>query len=117
MTPRYTNAAEVLPEELLAAVRERIGRGGCFLWIPAAGNLTRARRNELVAKLYAEGHSTAAIADRLFISQRTVFRILAKSRVRSANTRACKTGTQRTAESDGTDHIITQSGPNGPREV
>lgn len=116
MAPRYTNAAEVLPEELLAAVRERLGPGGCFLWIPAAGNLTRARRNELVAKLYAEGHSTAAIADRLFISQRTVFRILAKARARSANSTDAL-GTQRTAESGGTDDLTTHSGPNGPREV
>ena len=116
MTPRYTNAAEVLPEELLAAVREKVGRGGCFLWIPAAGSLTRARRNELVAKLYAEGHSTAAIADRLFISQRTVFRVLAKARARSANSTDAP-GTQRTAESDGTDDLTTHSGPNGPREV
>jgi len=117
MAPRYTNAAEVLPEELLAAVRERIGRGGCFLWIPAAGNLTRARRNELVAKLYAEGHSTAAIADRLFISQRTVFRILAKARARTANTRACKTGVRGVPESSSADDLTTQSGPTGPREV
>jgi len=83
MAPRYSNAAQVLPEDLLAAVREKVGRGGCFLWIPAASNVTRARRNELVAKLYAEGHSTAAIAGRLFISPRTVFRIQARVRAES----------------------------------
>jgi DNA-binding NarL/FixJ family response regulator len=83
MGPRYTNAAQVLPEELLAAVREKVGRSGCFLWIPAATNVTRARRNEMVVRLQAKGHSVAAIADRLFISQRTVFRILARARAES----------------------------------
>ena len=56
MAPRYANAADVLPEELLAAVRERVGRCGCFLWIPAARNLTRTRRDAVVVKLYAEGY-------------------------------------------------------------
>lgn len=83
MAPRYANAADVLPEDLLAAVREKVGRCGCFLWIPAARNLTRTRRDAVVVKLYSEGHSTAAIADRLFISQRTVFRILARARAES----------------------------------
>jgi DNA-binding CsgD family transcriptional regulator len=115
MAPRCKNAAEVLPEELLAAIREKIGRGGCFLWIPAAGHLTRTRRNELVVELYAEGHSTAAIADRLFISQRTVFRILAKARKQRA-----RTADDTAAQGRKTTEPITEQhnrAPSGPREV
>lgn len=84
MAPKYANAAEELPEELLAAVREKVGKRGCFLWIPAERMVSRKRRNEFVVRLYAEGHSSAAIADRLFISQRTVFRILARARAKGA---------------------------------
>ena len=113
MAPRYTNAAAVLPEELLAAVREKVGRGGCFLWIPSAGNLTRARRNELVVRLQEAGHSTTAIADRLFISQRTVFRILARAKgARSGD----GSSNHRSTESNGTHDSTTQSGPHGPEE-
>ena len=114
MAPRYTNATEVLPEELLAAVREKVGRGGCFLWIPAAGNLTRARRNELVVKLQEAGHSTTAIADRLFISQRTVFRILARAKGARPADGSSNHGS---TESDGTHDSTTQSGPHGSGEV
>ena len=102
MAPRYANAAEELPEELLAAVREKVGKSGCFLWIPAQRKVSRERRNEFVVELYAAGHSSAAIADRLFISQRTVFRILAKARTKGAEP-ADATGNHGTPENNGSD--------------
>ena len=102
MAPRYANATEILPAELLAAVREKLGPGECSLWIPAERKISRERRNEFVVELYAAGHSSAAIAERLFISQRTVFRILAKARAKEAET-ADATGNHRTAESSGSD--------------
>jgi len=80
MAPRYANATEILPAELLAAVREKVGKRGGFLWVPSERTVSRERRNEFVVRLYAEGHSSAAIAERLFISQRTVFRVLARAK-------------------------------------
>lgn len=85
MPQRYVNAAEMLPEELLTAVRERLGGGGCTLWIPTGRSISRERRNEFVVNLYSEGYSSAEIAERLFISQRTVFRILAAAKSRKAS--------------------------------
>lgn len=102
MAPKYANAADVLPGELLTAVREKLGKGGCFLWVPSEKNTGRERRNRYVVQLYQKGYSAADIADRLFISERTVWRILARARSERAKS-AGAAGPQRTAESDGSD--------------
>jgi len=78
------NAADVLPQEVLEGVLDALnGRSAC-LWVPARKNVNRKGRNQYVIRLYAEGHSAADIAERLLISERTVWRILAKHRAASA---------------------------------
>lgn len=84
MAIRTVSAARVLPEELLHQLSEALGGGACCLWVPARKNLNRLGRNSYVIRLHAEGHSAADIADRLFISERTVWRILARERARRA---------------------------------
>jgi hypothetical protein len=80
MPDRYVNAADVLPPEVLEGVLDALnGRSTC-LWVPARKNVNRRGRNEYVVRLYQADHSAADIAERLLISERTVWRILAKAR-------------------------------------
>jgi DNA-binding NarL/FixJ family response regulator len=84
MAIRTVSAARVLPEELLRQLSDALGGGACCLWVPARKNLNRLGRNPYIVRLHEEGHSAADIADRLFISERTVWRVLAKERARRA---------------------------------
>jgi DNA-binding NarL/FixJ family response regulator len=81
---RNLSAAKVLPPELLAQVSEALGGGACNLWVPARRNLNRRKRDSYVLKLHGEGHSAGDIAERLFISERTVWRVLARARAVAA---------------------------------
>jgi len=84
MPDRYVNAADVLPPEVLEGVLNALnGRSAC-LWVPARKNVNRKGRNQYVTRLHAAGHSAADIAERLLISERTVWRILAKERAHRA---------------------------------
>ena len=84
MPDRYVNAVDVLPPEVLEGVLDALSGKSTCLWVPARKNVNRKGRNQYVIRLYAEGHSAADIADRLLISERTVWRILAKYRAQSA---------------------------------
>ena len=83
--PRYyLNAEAILPSDLLDAVSKALGGQPAFLWIAAQRNLNRKRRNQYVLALHADGWDAGKIADRLFLSERTVYRILAKKRAPAA---------------------------------
>ena len=84
MARSYVNAADVLPPELLTQVMEVLGNQACIMWVPAAKNANRRNRSAYVVRLYDEGLSATDIAVRLFISERTVWRILAKERAQRA---------------------------------
>jgi DNA-binding NarL/FixJ family response regulator len=77
---RNVNAAKVLSPELLAQVSDALGGGACNLWVPGHRSIGRHHRNGYVLSLHERGHSAADIAARLFISERTVWRILATKR-------------------------------------
>lgn len=80
MVVRSINAARVLPEELLKQVSDALRGRACQLWIPARKNLNKLARNRYIVRLRDEGHTAADIAARLFISERTVWRVLARAR-------------------------------------
>ena len=85
MARHYKNAEAVLPKELLDAVSETLGGRGAFLWVPARRNLQRERRDQCALELRDQGLEVRKIADVLFLSERTVFRILARERAASAS--------------------------------
>jgi DNA-binding NarL/FixJ family response regulator len=84
MARRYVRAIDVLSEGQLAAVSKSVKGRGCFLWIPSARSLKRKNRDAYVLHLHEEGRTNGDIADRLFISKRTVRRIVARERARCA---------------------------------
>lgn len=84
----YLNAARVLPQELLKQVRDAVGGRGCFLWIPDGKSGQRLERNRYIMQLFQEGCSVPEIADRLLISERTVWRVLSQARAAGASSAA-----------------------------
>jgi Homeodomain-like domain len=80
MVSNYVNAAEALPSEMVESLRKVLGRGSVMLWVPAQKSINRRARDSYVVYLYQQGYSGAAIALQLFISERTVWRILARER-------------------------------------
>jgi len=77
---RYIKAADVFPSELLHKLSEALGGKEAYVWIPAARNVNRAERNRYLLDLRLQGYSAREIAVRLFMNERTVWRILARLR-------------------------------------
>jgi DNA-binding NarL/FixJ family response regulator len=84
MPRNYVNAEAVLSVELLEAVSKAVGGRPAYLWIAARRNLNRKRRDQFVLALHADGWDARKIADRMFLSERTVYRILARKRALAA---------------------------------
>jgi DNA-binding NarL/FixJ family response regulator len=80
MQKRYVNAAKTLPPELLKAISEALGGEAGYVWIPARRNLNRGDRDRHIAALRAKGCTAAEIADEIFLSERNVWRIIARLR-------------------------------------
>lgn len=78
------NAATELQEDLYAALSDVFDGKSGFIWVPARHNANRANRNAYVIGQYRNGLSAASIAEELDISERTVWRILARARVAAA---------------------------------
>lgn len=85
---RYVNAEDVLPDELMEQVSEVVGGRSVILWIPSKSSINRHRRDAYVAELSEQGYSAGAIADRLFISERHIRRILQRQRAESHPSRS-----------------------------
>jgi DNA-binding NarL/FixJ family response regulator len=81
---RYVNATQVLPPDLLEAVVEAVGGRSMCVWVPGRRSINRGKRDQYIASLHASGHTAADIAERVLISERTVWRILARERARRA---------------------------------
>ncbi len=86
MGRHYVSAREVLPEGLLQAVCDAVGGRPVFMWIPGRRNLNKVERDRRVLALHAQGYPVAGIADRMFLSERTVWRVLARARGSTAVT-------------------------------
>ena len=95
MARRYMRAIDVLSEEQLKVVSTSVKGRGCFLWIPSARALDRRKRDVYVLHLREQGCTNGDIADRLFISKRTVRRIVAKERALSASSARAPSGEKR----------------------
>ena len=81
---RYLNASEVLAPEILAVVCEAVRGKCCLLWVPSRGSNSQEARNRQVVRLYEQGYSAQKVASQLFVSERTVWRILAKAKAAKA---------------------------------
>lgn len=87
---RYINATQVLPAELLEAVQAYAD--GIFLYIPRKAGSKRpwgtstatrqelAQRNKLIFKKYLEGADADTLAQRFFLSPKTIQRIIVEQR-------------------------------------
>ena len=84
MGRNYVSARAVLSEELLQRVCEAVGGRQAFMWVPAVRNLHKMERDRQALDMRARGFPAATIADRLFVSERTVWRILARAREENA---------------------------------
>lgn len=84
MAAYYLNAEAVLPPDLLDAVSKALHGRCAFLWVPVKRNLSRDRRDRQVVAMNREGLDAHAIADAMFLSERTVYRILARKRAPAA---------------------------------
>jgi len=88
------NAAESLPADVLDAIYEAVGEKPCYMWVPARQSINRRERDQYAVQLHEEGYAAADIAVRLFISERTVWRILARERARRASSDRVSSGIQ-----------------------
>jgi len=80
MKSQCMNAAKELPPELFAALTAALGKRATLLWVPGAPKSTRGSRDAFALRLTEEGHSAGSVAQQLFVSERTVRRILARAR-------------------------------------
>ena len=87
---QYFNAAAILPPEVFESVSGALGGKAGFLWVPARRNVNREARDSEVLRLFAEGLRIPEIAERVFVSERTIWRIL--SRARAAELRGAGQG-------------------------
>ena len=76
LNPRYANARDVLPPELLCAVQQHFAG---LLWVPAETHLYAARR-KLVLALRDQGVHTQEISQLAGVTTRRVRQILAQAR-------------------------------------
>ena len=76
----YFNAAAILPPEVFELVSGALAGKAGFLWVPARRNVNREARSREVLRLFNEGLRISEIAERVFISERTAWRILARAR-------------------------------------
>jgi Mor family transcriptional regulator len=80
MGRRYLKAMQVLPRELVEAVSKAMGGKSAYLWIPSGEVLKRESRDSYIQSLADEGYTAVEIADRLFLSERSVWKVLRKMR-------------------------------------
>ena len=81
---KHMNADDVLPRELVDQISAALGGRPSYLWIPSRAEIKRGARNRHVLQLYGEGLRVDDIAKRVFLSERTIWRILTKARAASA---------------------------------
>ena len=84
MARHYVKATEVLPRPLLEAVSNALAGKCAFLWIASKRNLNRGQRDDAIVSLRAGGWSVPRIAESMFLSERTVWRVLARGRAAAA---------------------------------
>jgi DNA-binding NarL/FixJ family response regulator len=80
MGRKHIKVLKVLPVELVEAVSSALNGRPADLWIPSKESLKRDKRDAYILRLSREGNTEAEIADHLFLSGRTVRRVLARMR-------------------------------------
>lgn len=95
MSHRYHNARKVLPREVFDVLSKALEGKDTYLWVPGSRKLSREGRYAYVAALHREGLTALDIAGQLFLSERTVWRILAKAKAPSLPSAPAPDGPQR----------------------
>ena len=94
MHPHYVNATEVLPMELVNQLSDALRGRSAFIWMPARKNINRGDRDRYIVRLRDDGYPVAHIAMKLFVSERTVQRVLKRERARRASSDQAAGGRQ-----------------------
>ena len=81
---RYVNGPDALPPDLLDQLVAFCKGRPTYIFVPARRNLDRAARDEEVLRLYHQGVRVPEIARRVFLSERMVWRLLARARAAGA---------------------------------
>lgn len=81
---RYVNALDVLPLDVVQRISEARGGGEVFLFVPATRPNWRELRAQRVVELYEKGLRVDEIAGVVFVTERSVWRILARKRALAA---------------------------------
>ena len=81
---RYVNALDVLPLDAVQRISDAQGGGEVFLFVPATNTAWRAEREQRVLELYDQGLRIDEIAATVFVTERSVWRILARRRAAGA---------------------------------
>ena len=114
MKSQCMNAAKELPPELFAALTAALGKRATLLWVPGAPKSTRGSRDAFALRLTEEGHSAGSVAQQLFVSERTVRRILARARrAESQKQRAGQAAPSALGQADATGDALGSLGEGG----
>ena len=81
MSERYVNAKEVFPKDMLLSMSKAVGGRAMRLYLPRYENLLIDQRDKTVVSLRESGMTVARIAEQMFLSVRTVYRILRENRL------------------------------------
>ena len=81
MSERYVNAKEVFPKDMLLSMSKAVGGRAMRLYLPRYENLLIDQREKAVVSLRESGMTVARIAEQMFLSVRTVYRILRENRL------------------------------------
>ena len=81
MPEKYVNAKEVFPKDMLLSMSKAVGGRAMRLYLPRYENLLIDQRDKTVVSLRESGMTVAKIAEQMFLSVRTVYRILRENRL------------------------------------
>lgn len=81
---QYVRALDVLPLDVVRRISDACGGGEAFIFVPATDPAWRTKREQQVVDLFDQGLRVDEIASAVFITERSVWRILARRRASAA---------------------------------